>query len=70
MKLLKIYFQIFVNNSLKKLINSNNKNEGNNEEDKQKKSNDAIKKFGDAPLDGSFFLKENKKNPKKKGCCG
>ena len=32
--------------------------------------NDAIKKFGDAPRNGSFTLKENKKNPKKKGCCG
>jgi small GTP-binding protein len=50
--------------------NSNNKNEGNNEEDKQKKTHDAIKKFGDAPLDGSFTIKKNKKNPKKKGCCG
>ena len=50
--------------------NSNNKNDGNNKEDKQKKTNDAIKKFGDAPLDGSFTIKKNKKNPKKKGCCG
>ncbi len=50
--------------------NSNNNNDENNEEDKQKKTNDAIKKLDDAPLDGSFTLKENKKNPKKKGCCG
>ena len=50
--------------------NSNNNNDGNNEEEKQKKTNDAIKKLDDAPLDGSFTLKENKKNPKKKGCCG
>ena len=50
--------------------NSNNNNDGNNEEEKQKKTNDAIKKFGDAPHHGSFTLKQNKKNPKKKGCCG
>ena len=46
------------------------KNDGNNKEDKQKKTYDAIKKLDDAPLDGSFTLKQNKKNPKKKGCCG
>ena len=44
------------------------KNDGNNKEEKQKKTNDAIKKFDDAPLDGSFTLKENKKKDKG-GCC-